>query len=175
MITKMKRANPDAVVIEAISVAFSIGALKQMREAGFKPKEVNVGHVTKHVIDALGPYANNISGVAYYFEGETQDHKDYTEITRRVGFTWGEYMESAVRYAAYKTIKEVIERAGTLDRKKIKDTLWAMKYEVMGQEMVHNPKGYGTWSGFPCQVKNGEFVSIWPLEKALKLHQLKNP
>jgi branched-chain amino acid transport system substrate-binding protein len=175
MITKMKRAKPDAVVIEAISVAFSIGALKQMREAGFKPKEVLLGHVTKQVIDALGPYANNISGVAYYFDGETQDHKDYREITRRVGFTWGEYMESAIRYAAYTTIKEAIERAGTLDRKKIMDTLWSMKFDLMGEEIVHDSKGYGTLSGYPAQVQGGEFISIWPLEKALKLHQFKNP
>lgn len=175
MIIKMKKAKPDVVVIEALSVAFSIGVLKQMREAGFRPKEVLLGHVTKHVIDALGPYANNISGVAYYFDGDTQDHKDYREITRRVGFTWGEYMESAVRYTAYTTIKEAIERAGTLDRKKIMDTLWAMKFDIMGQEMVHSPEGYGTLSGYPSQVKNGDFVSIWPLEKALKLHQFKNP
>jgi hypothetical protein len=82
-------------------MGFAIGFLKQMREAGFKPKEVILGHVTKHVIDALGPDAENITGLAYYFEGSTQDHKDYNEICRRAGFTWGEFMESSIRYWAY--------------------------------------------------------------------------
>ena len=77
MITKLRKANPDVVCIEALSPAFTIGFLKQMREAGFKPKEIIVGHVTKHVIDALGQYAENITGLAYYYEGDTQDHKDY--------------------------------------------------------------------------------------------------
>jgi ABC-type branched-subunit amino acid transport system substrate-binding protein len=118
MITKIKNANPDVVAIEALSVAFTIGFLKQMREAGFKPKEVLVGHVTKHVLKALGPDAENITGLAYFPPGNTQDHKDFYEITKRAGFTWGEFMESAIRYWAYKTIQSAIEQAGTLDRKK---------------------------------------------------------
>jgi ABC-type branched-subunit amino acid transport system substrate-binding protein len=93
MITKIKNANPDVVAIEALSVAFTIGFLKQMREAGFKPKEVLVGHVTKHVLKALGPDAENITGLAYFPPGNTQDHKDFYEITKRAGFTWGEFME----------------------------------------------------------------------------------
>jgi branched-chain amino acid transport system substrate-binding protein len=173
IITKIRKANPDAVVIEALSTAFSIGFLKQMREAGFKPKEVILGHVTKHVIDALGPYAENITGLAYYFPGETQDHKDFLEITRRAGFTWGEFMESGIRYWAYKTIQSVIEQAGSLDRKKLMDTLWSMNIKIMGEEMQHDTQGYGTLSAYPCQVKGGDFVSIWPVEKAMKLHEFR--
>jgi branched-chain amino acid transport system substrate-binding protein len=174
MITKIRKANPDAVVIEALSVRFTIGFLKQMREAGFRPKEVILGHVTKDVIEALGPYAENITGLAYYFDGETQDHMDFKEVTTRAGFTWGEYMESGIRYWSYKTIQSAIEQAGTLDRAKIMDTLWSMKLDIMGEEMVHNPKGYGTLSAYPCQVQGGGFVSMWPLEKALMLHKYKN-
>ncbi len=175
MITKIKRANPDAVMVEALSVAFTISFLKQMREAGFQPKEVILGHVTKHVIDALGPDAENITGLAYYFDGETKDHKDFREVTRRAGFTWGEFMESGIRYWAYTTIKTAIEMAGTLDRNKIMDTLWTMNIEIMGEPMYHDAKGYGTLGTYPCQVQGGEFVSIWPLEKALRLHKFKKP
>jgi branched-chain amino acid transport system substrate-binding protein len=175
IITKIKKANPDAVVIEALSMGFTIGFLKQMREAGFKPKEVILGHVTKHVIDALGPYAENITGLAYYLGGNTQDHKDFLEITRRAGITWGEFMESGIRYWAYRTIQSAIEQAGTLDRKKIMDTLWKMDIQIMGQRMKHGTTGYGTLSAYPCQVQGGEFVSIWPIEKAMSLHRFKNP
>lgn len=175
MITKIKKANPDVVSVEALSLGFSIGFLKQMREAGLKPKEIVLGHVTKHVIDALGPYAENITGLAYYVEGDTQDHKDFLEITRRTGFTWGEFMESAIRYWAYTRIKKAIEEAGTLDRKKIMDTLWNMKIKVMGMDSYVTPEGLGALGSYPCQVKGGEFISIWPLEKGLRLHRYKNP
>ncbi len=175
MITKIKKANPDVVAIEALSMAFTIGFLKQMREAGFKPKEIIIGHVTKHVIDALGPYAENITGLAYYIEGDTQDHKDFLEVTRRAGFTWGEFMESGIRWWAYTRIKQSIELAGTLDRKKIMDTLWNMKTQVMGMDSYVTPEGYGALASYPCQVQGGEFVSIWPLEKALTLHKYRNP
>lgn len=175
MITKIKKANPDVVAIEALSVGFTIGFLKQMREAGFKPKEIIVGHVTKHVIDALGQDAENITGLAYYVEGDTQDHKDFLEITRRAGFTWGEFMESAIRYWAFTRVKTAIEKAGTLDRKKIMDTMWNMKMQIMGMDSYVTPEGYGTLGSYPMQVKGGEFKSIWPLEKAMKLHSYKNP
>ena len=175
MIARMKRANPDVVCIEALSMGFSIGFLKQMREAGFKPKEIILGHVTKHVIDALGPYAENITGLAYYVEGDTQDHKDFLEITRRSGFTWGEFMESAIRYWAYTRVKRAIEIAGTLDRKKIMDTLWNMRIQIMGMDSYVTPEGVGVLGSYPCQVQGGEFKSIWPLEKGLKLHRFRNP
>ena len=173
MITKLRKANPDVVCIEALSPAFTIGFLKQMREAGFKPKEIIVGHVTKHVIAALGPYAENITGLAYYVEGNSKDHKDYIEVTRRAGFTWGEFMESAIRFWAYTRIKQAIEIAGTLDRKKIMDTMWNMKTQVMGMDSFVTKEGYGALGSYPCQVQGGKFVSIWPLEKALKLHNFR--
>jgi ABC-type branched-subunit amino acid transport system substrate-binding protein len=168
-------SNPDVVAIEALSIGFAIGFLKQMREAGFKPKEIILGHVTKHVIDALGPYAENITGLAYYVEGDTQDHKDYLEVTRRAGFTWGEYMESGIRFWAYTRIKQAIETAGTLDRQKIMDTLWNMKTQVMGMDSYVTKEGYGALGSYPCQVQGGKLISIWPLEKALKMHKYRNP
>ncbi len=175
MITKIRKANPDVVCIEALSIGFTIGFLKQMREAGFEPKEIIVGHITKDLIAALGPYAENITGLAYYVEGDTQDHKDYLEICRRAGFTWGEFMESAIRYWAYTRVKTAIEQAGTLDRKKIMDTLWNMKIKIMGMDSYVTPAGLGALGSYPCQVKKGEFVSIWPLERALSRHSYKNP
>jgi branched-chain amino acid transport system substrate-binding protein len=174
MITKLRRAKPDVVAIEALSIGFAIGFLKQMREAGFKPKEIIIGHVTKHVIDALGPYSENITGLAYYVEGDTQDHKDFLEVTRRAGFTWGEFMESGIRFWAYTRIKQAIERAGTLDREKIMDTLWNMKTQVMGMESYVTPEGYGALGSYPCQVQGGKLISIWPLEKALIKHKYRN-
>jgi branched-chain amino acid transport system substrate-binding protein len=175
MITKMKKANLDAVAVESCSVDFIIGFLKQMRGADFRPKEVIVGHVTKHVIDALGPYAENITGLAYYYDGYTQDHRDFLEITRRAGFTWGDHMESGIRYWAYRTIQSAIEQAGTFNREKIMDALWKMDIRIMRERMKHTATGYGTLSPYPCQVQEGKFVSIWPLEKAKSLHRWKNP
>jgi ABC-type branched-subunit amino acid transport system substrate-binding protein len=173
MITKLRKANPDVVCIEALSTAFTIGFLKQMREAGFKPKEIIIGHITKHVIDALGPYAENLTGLAYYYEGDTQDHKDFLELVSRAGFTWGEFMESGIRYWSYTRIKQAIETAGTLDRKKIMDTLWNMKTQILGLDNYVTKEGYGTLGAWPCQVHNGEFVSIWPMDRAMKLHKFR--
>jgi branched-chain amino acid transport system substrate-binding protein len=174
MITKIRKAKPDVVCVEALSIGFAIGFLKQMREAGYKPKEIIIGHITKHVIDALGPYAENITGLAYYVEGNTQDHKDFLEVTRRTGITWGEFMESGIRFWAYTRIKQAIERAGTLDRNKIMDTLWNMKTQVMGMDSYVTKQGYGALGSYPCQVQGGKLISIWPLEKALKMHNYRN-
>jgi branched-chain amino acid transport system substrate-binding protein len=174
MITKIRRAKPDVVCVEALSIGFAIGFLKQMREAGYKPKEIIIGHITKHVIDALGPYSENITGLAYYVEGNTQDHKDFLEVTRRTGITWGEFMESGIRFWAYTRIKQAIERAGTLDRNKIMDTLWNMKTQVMGMDSYVTKQGYGGLGSYPCQVQGGKLISIWPLEKALRKHKYRN-
>jgi hypothetical protein len=82
-------------------------------------------------------------------------------------------MESGIRYWAYTRIKQTIETAGTLDRKKIMETMWSMKTQIMGRDSLVTPEGYGALGTWPCQVQGGGFVSIWPLEKALKLHKYR--
>jgi hypothetical protein len=83
-------------------------------------------------------------------------------------------MESGIRFWAYTRIKQAIERAGTLDRNKIMDTMWNMKTQVMGMDSYVTPEGYGALGSFPCQVQGGKLISIWPLEKALKKHKYRN-
>jgi hypothetical protein len=82
-------------------------------------------------------------------------------------------MESGIRYWSYTRIKQAIETAGTLDRKKIMDTLWNMKTQILGLDNYVTKEGYGTLGAWPCQVHNGEFVSIWPMDRAMKLHKFR--
>ena len=82
-------------------------------------------------------------------------------------------MESGIRYWAYTRIKQTIETAGTLDRKTIMETMWNMKSKIMGLDSYVTPEGYGTLGAWPCQVQGGKFVSIWPLDKALKIHKFR--
>ena len=59
------------------------------------------------------------------------------------------------------------------NEEKIMETLWSMRIKIMGYEMNHDSKGYGTLGAYPCQVQGGKFISIWPLERALKSHQFR--
>jgi hypothetical protein len=55
------------------------------------------------------------------------------------------------------------------------DTLWNMKTQVMGMDSYVTKEGYGALGSYPCQVQGGKLISIWPLEKALKMHKYRNP
>jgi hypothetical protein len=50
-----------------------------------------------------------------------------------------------------------------------------MDIQIMGERMKHGTTGYGSLEAYPCQVQGGKFVSIWPMEKAMRLHNFKNP
>ena len=171
IIARIKQENPDGVLFEGISPPFTIAFLKQAKELGLRPKELVVGHAPRPVIAGIGPDANNLTSVSYYFAGDTPDHKEYLELLKRTGFKWHEYPESAIRFWTYKTIKATLEKAGSLDRAAIRQAMWEVDLKIFGERMVHDKLGYGTLYPYPIQVQDGEVVSLWPLDKGAKLHR----
>ncbi|MFI5399872.1 MAG: amino acid ABC transporter substrate-binding protein [SAR324 cluster bacterium] len=174
IIQKIKEANPDAVMIEALPPAFSIQFSKQARELGLNPKEFIIGHMYFPVIKALGDGAENVTSVLYSFDGDTPDHKEYQEICKAAGFEPWQFSESGIRYRTYRRIQDALTRAGTLDHEAVRKAMWDANFTLFGEEhMKIDSRGYGTDVPYPAQVKNGKMVSLWPLDKAVKLHSYK--
>lgn len=170
LITKIKSLDPDVVFCEGFP-SFEIPFMKQAPELGLRPREFYNGHLTKPVIDALGPLANDIAGVAYWVPGLKYPAKDdYLEVLKRTGITWDGFMESAIRYFSYQTIQNAIETAGSLDPEKLMDTLRKQKFVSISGPISHKADGSGTIIPSPIQIQEGKFVSIYPPDVAEGKH-----
>ena len=175
LITKIKGLDPDVVFCEGFP-SFEIPFMKQAMELGLRPKEFYNGHLTKPVIDALGPMSNNIAGGAYWVPGFKFPGKEgYLSILKTTAITWDGYMESAIRFFSYQALQNAIETAGSLDREKLTDALRKQKFVSISGPISHKADGSGTIIPLPIQIHEGKFVSIYPANVADGKHLFPTP
>lgn len=175
LVTKIKGLNPDVVFCEGFP-SFEIPFMKQALELGLRPKEFYNGHLTKPVIDALGPMSNNMAGGAYWVPGfRFPGKEDYLSVLKTTGITWDGYMESAIRFFSYQALQNAIETAGSLDREKLTDALRKQKFVSISGPISHKADGSGTIIPLPIQIHDGKFVSIYPPDVADGKHLFPTP
>lgn len=175
LVTKIKGLNPDVVFCEGFP-SFEIPFMKQALELGLRPKEFYNGHLTKPVIDALGPMSNNMVGGAYWVPGfRFPGKEDYLSVLKTTGITWDGYMESAIRFFSYQALQNAIETAGSLDREKLTDALRKQKFVSISGPISHKADGSGTIIPLPIQIHDGKFVSIYPPDVADGKHLFPTP
>jgi branched-chain amino acid transport system substrate-binding protein len=166
LITKIKGLDPDVAFCEGFP-SFEIPFMKQAMELGLRPKEFYNGHLTKPVIDALGPMSNNIAGGAYWVPGfKFPGKEDYLSVLKTTGITWDGYMESAIRFFSYQALQNAIETAGSLNPEKLMEALRKQKFVSISGPISHKPDGSGTIIPLPIQIHEGKFVSIYPANVA---------
>jgi branched-chain amino acid transport system substrate-binding protein len=172
IVLKIKQTNPDLVMVEGLAAPFSIQFSKQARELGLAPKEFVIGHMPVPVIKGLGESAERVVSVLYFFDGDTPDHKELEELCKAAGFEPWQFSESGIRFRTYKRIEDALKRAGTLDHEAVRKAMWDADFTLYGGEehMKIDARGYGTDIPYPAEVKGGKLVSLWPLDKAVKMH-----
>ena len=167
IITRMKALNPDVVFVEAFP-AFEIPFAKQAKELGLKPREFYFGHTTKAFMDAVDPaWMENVVSSPFWVPGQGYDpegDKVYEEVLRRTGIKWEDYWESAIHFFSLQTLVKAIEEAGTLDRGKVMDALWKIRFTGISGPIFHHPDGLGSVSTVAAQIQKGSLVPIWPKE-----------
>ncbi len=175
LITKIKGLDPDVVFCEGFP-SFEIPFMKQAMELGLRPKEFYNGHLTKPVIDALGPMSNDIAGGAYWVPGfKFPGKEDYLSVLKTTGITWDGYMESAIRFFSYQALQNAIETAGVLNPEKLMEALRKQKFVSISGPISHKPDGSGTIIPLPIQIHDGKFVSIYPASVASGKHIFPTP
>jgi len=175
IVLKMKQANPDLVLLESLAAPFSIQFAKQARELGLAPKELVIGHMPVPIIKALGSAAENIVAAVYYFEGDTPDHQEFFAICKAAGFEPWQFAESGIRFRTYRRIEDALTRAGTLDHEAVRKAMYEADFMLFGEEhMKVDARGYGTDVPYPVEFMGGKMVSLWPVDKGVRLHVFKD-
>ncbi len=176
VITKFKQANPDIVYVSGWTVT-AIPFVKQANELGLKPKELHIIHMLPEFVRDVG--AQLAEGVT----GEThiaRKHLDqrFQTLMKQLNVTDPYTFKSLVtpiRYLALETMAKAIEKAGTLDREKVMESLKTLSYEVphgpvkfnfnvkLGNRVLN---GFGEKYLYAAQIQNGQIQIIAPSKAA---------
>lgn len=174
-LTKLKSLNPDILFTCFTSIASGVAAVKQFHELGLKCSHYGIYYTLKpEFVPQAGKAAEYILWGPMNLDPEhVPMHKEFAEKIRKrwnVTINW----DIAMGYDGVNNALDAIERAGTLDSKKIVEALSkldrkgvmgryvfdASNHEIIGgAEYFSNPTG---------QVVGGKSAIIWPSAVAVK-------
>jgi len=176
VMTKVKSLAPDALVILNIMPS-SIYATRQMREVDFAPRffSVVVGPMyTKEFIEGLGQQSEGVVELGFWHAD--LPYPGAKDFDTRFAAKYGRLpsTDAAFAYTAAQILTQAIEKAGTLDREKINETLHREEFSSINGKVKYDERGVNVHSApFLSQVQNGKRVIVWPPE--LTKNQLRFP
>ncbi len=167
IILKIKAARPDIVYVSSFD-SVSIPLMQQMRQLRVRAMDV-------HHVMATGSLARQLGGDLEGVSGEIPWHQsmkggDYRDLTVRVlkaaGIDMFDYIWTMGRMASYLVMVQAIERAGAVDREKIRDVLATSTFGTPAGDITFTEGGLALTTAFTHQIQNGTPVIVWPPDRA---------
>ncbi len=170
-IAKIKSLNPDWIYVTGYSKDLVL-ARKQMADLNVKAPVVTMitGPVYKEYIDSLGPLAEGVTSASWWHHSVQYNKSDdpwgstkafYDEFVAREKSD-PDYVHAAAA-AALVALQKAIEKAGTLDKAKVRDALASLDIVTFYGPIKFNPNGMNGGRSLPIiQVQGGKPIILFP-------------
>ena len=169
-ISKIKALAPDWIYITGYSKDLVL-ARKQMADLGVKAPVITMitGPVYKEFIDSLGPLAEGVTSASWWHHSAQFKGDDpwgttkafYDEFVAREK-SEPDYVHAAAA-AALVALQKAIEKAGTLDKAKVRDALAALDIVTFYGPIKFSANGMNGGRDLPIiQVQGGKPVLLYP-------------
>ncbi len=169
-LTKIRGAKPD-LILGSAHLTEGIALIKQSQELGVNPKGgfgETVAPPTPDFATTLGPQANYVLGSTQWTpQVSGQDKYFGTAATYTAGFTtaFGRAPEyhNAEATAACLALTLAVEKAGSTDATKVRDTLAALDQQSFFGPLKFDSTGKNvTKTMGVIQIQSGKAVTVWP-------------
>jgi len=173
-LTKIKPANPD-VIIGSAHLAEGVAIVKQSTELGVKPKGFaeTVAPPTPDFVQALTKSAEGVLGSTQWTVKTKGTDKWFGSAADYAKTFAGQFNGREVEYhgaeatAACLALVLAVEKAGSTDPTKVRDTLAGLNEQSFFGPIKFNDKGQNlTKTMGVIQIQNGKPVSVWPKDTA---------
>ena len=178
-ITQMRAAKPDWVFATGY-INDLILIRKQMADLGLKAPVITMiaGPAYKEFVDATGPLAEGISSAAWWHPAVRYKGKDIFGTTEAFDALWektygkpADYAEASAA-AAGAILQLAIEKADSIDPKKVRDALASLDVETFYGQVKFGANGQITSLQPPVfQIQGGQPTVIYP--SSIKQGELK--
>ncbi len=170
-LTAMRQVKPDWVYVTGYSQDLIL-ARKQMADLGLKAPIVTMitGPVYKEYIDALGPLAENVTSASWWHWATPFKSDDvfgttkefYDAVVKATGGTEPDYVHASSA-ASLVVLQKAIEKAGSLDRDKVRTALAEMDTMTFFGPVKFRADGMNESRALPLiQIQGGKPVLIYP-------------
>ena len=180
-LTQMRAARPDWVIATGY-VNDLILIRKQMADISVRAPLITMinGPAYQEFIDAVGTLSDNVTSAAWWHPAAKYKGDDVFKSTENYAKLFSAKYKSDSDFttaggsAIGVVLQMAIEKAGTIDRAKVRETLSSSKFETFFGPLAFNSVGQAISYTPPIfQIRGGKSVVVYPSEIASSQLQLK--
>ena len=162
MISKIRAAKPDIIYISSFDGA-SVPLVQQMRQLKVRAMDVHHVMLTGSLARQVGKDIEGITGELAWYPGIKGPYSDLVEtVMQRSDVSMFDYIWTLGRLSSYLVMMQAIEKAGAIDREKVKEALFKGTFKSPAGDIVFDERGFPDNGAFTVQMQNGKVNVVWP-------------
>jgi branched-chain amino acid transport system substrate-binding protein len=166
IILKIRSAKPDIVYISSFDNP-SVPLVQQMRQQRVKAMDVHHTMLTGALLRQVGQDIEGMSGELGWYPGIKGDYGDFAQrVLERSNINMFDSIFTMGRFVAYLVMVEAIEKAGAVDREKVRAALFKGTFKAPPGDVTFDETGFPNNGAFTLQMQNGKVAIVWPADLA---------
>lgn len=166
LIAKVRAAKADIVYLSSYDNA-SVPLVQQMRQLKVRAMDVHHTMLTGALHRQVGKDIEGMTGELSWYPGVKGAYSELVEtVMKRADVTMFDYIWTLGRLTSYLTMIQAIEKAGEVDREKVKEALFKSTVKSPAGDVTFDERGFPNTGAFTVQMQNGKVNVVWPPEVA---------
>lgn len=166
LIAKVRAAKADIVYVSSYDNA-SVPLVQQMRQLKVRAMDVHHTMLTGALHRQVGKDIEGMTGELSWYPGIKGAYSELVEtVMKRSDVTMFDYIWTLGRLTAYLTMIQGIEKAGVVDREKVREALFKSTVRSPAGDVSFDERGFPNTGAFTVQMQGGKVQVVWPPEVA---------
>ena len=166
LIAKVRAAKADIVYVSSYDNA-SVPLVQQMRQLKVRAMDVHHTMLTGALYRQVGKDIEGMTGELSWYPGIKGAYSELVEtVMKRSDVTMFDYIWTLGRLTAYLTMIQGIEKAGVVDREKVREALFKSTVKSPAGDVSFDERGFPNTGAFTVQMQSGKVQVVWPREVA---------
>jgi branched-chain amino acid transport system substrate-binding protein len=166
IILKIRSARPDIVYISSFDNP-SVSLVQQLRQQKIRAMDVHHTMMTGALAGQVGKDVEGITGELPWYTGIKGDYSDLAErVLKKANIDMFQTIFTMGRFTAYLIMVQAIEKAGVVDREKVREALYKGTFKAPPGPVTFDETGFPNNGAFTLQIQDGKVVMVWPPELA---------
>lgn len=167
IVLKVRSAKPDIIYIASFDNV-SGPLVQQLRQQRVKAMDVHHTMLTGALARQIGKDVEGMTGELAWYPGIRGDYADLvTRVLERSKVDMFESIFTMGRISSYLVMVQAIERAGAVDREKVRAALTKGVFKAPTGNVEFDEAGFPVSNGaFTIQIQNGKVMVVWPEKSA---------
>jgi ABC-type branched-subunit amino acid transport system substrate-binding protein len=163
LIAKIRAAKPDVIYISSFDGA-SVPLVQQMRQLKVRAMDVHHAMLTGSLYRQVGKDIEGMTGELSWYPGLKGANAELVDkVLARSNIDMFDYIFTLGRLASYLTMVQAIEKAGAVDREKVRAALHLGTFKSPAGDITFDERGFSPNNGaYTLQMQKGKPVVVWP-------------